>query len=304
MNNNQSQVVALGEHGIGSRKAKRRRGLSNSVSKKGIYVLAWSIGMPNNKCPFDSEICRRYCYADSGQFTFHHERYAENYEFTTMPEFVETMTNEIVEFSENHPNETVSVCLHEKGEIYSLDYLDKWEEVVSATRDLTNLNYFVYTRAWRSEPFRMALEDLARNHSNVRVNLSTDSDMVTKFGIPKPIGNGLVTWLAETDADLPPPGIDLVFRNLRIRHDDPIERLGKALVCPYESKLYIGFNNKDGRPSLEKGKFKPIRCQECRLCIDRSFDGWDSVKGQYVGTPGEPPSVVEVPQTGLNQEEN
>lgn len=299
-NENQSRVGLLGEQGIGSRKAKRRRWLSDSVSKKGNRVLAWSIGMPNNKCPFASDICRRYCYADTGQFTFHHDRYAENFTFTATPEFVGTMTNEIVEFTENHPNETVSVALHEKGEIYSLEYLGKWEEVVSATRDLTNLNYFVYTRAWRSEPFRTALEELARNHSNVKVNLSTDSDMVTKFGIPKPIGNGLVTWLAENDADLPPLGINLVFRNLRVRHNTPLEHLGDALVCPFESKLYVALG-KDRTPSLEKGKCKPIRCMECRLCIDRSLEEWEKVKGDYAGTPGQEPvskpASIPVPQS-------
>ena len=112
------------------RRTVRRSWLSNTVSKKGCNVLAWSIGMPNNKCPFSSEICRQYCYASTGQFLFHGERYADNYELTTRPEFVETMTNEIVEFTENHPNETISVCLHEKGEIFSLDYLGKWEEII------------------------------------------------------------------------------------------------------------------------------------------------------------------------------
>ena len=298
-----SQGGVSEEHRVGRERLKRRGWLSNTVGKKGCNVLAWSIGMPNNKCPFASAICSTYCYADTGQFLLNSVRHSENYEFTTTPEFAGTMTNEIVQFAENHPNETVSVCLHEKGEIFSLDYLGKWEEVVSATSDLTNVNYFVYTRAWRSEPFRTALEELAKNHCNVRVNLSTDSDMATKFGVPKRIGNGLVTWLAETDADIPCAGIDLVFRNLRIRHDAPMERLGDALVCPYESKLYIA-RNKNGAPALENGKCKPIRCQECRLCIDRSLDEWEKVKERYVGTPGEPPSVAEVPQTGLNQEEN
>lgn len=281
----------------------RRSWLSNSVSKKGNRVLAWSIGMPNGKCPFASKVCSQYCYASTGQFTFHFERYAENYEFTTMPEFVETMTTGIVQFAENHPDEQVSVALHEKGEFDSIPYLGKWEEVMTATKDLTNANFFIYTRSWVSPPFRKALEELARNHNNVRINLSTDSDMTTKFGVPSRIGDGLITYLAETDKDIPCAGIDLVFRNLRVRHDDPMERLGGALVCPYESKLYIGFN-KDGRPSLENGKCKPIRCQECRLCIDRSLDDWEKVKERYVGTPGESPSAVSIPQTSLNQEEN
>ena len=270
------------------KKGRRKRWLSNGVSKKGDRVLAWSIGMPNNRCPFASDVCQRYCYADSGQFTFHFERYAENFKFTTTPEFVETMTNEIVRFAEIHSDEAVSVALHEKGEIHSLDYLGKWEEVISATRDLTNLNYFVYTRAWRSEPFRAALAGMSAKYSNVRINLSADSDMVAKFGVPARIGDGMVTYLAETDEDIPPAGIDLVFRNLRFRHDAPMERLGGALVCPYESKLYIGLN-KDERPALERGKCRPIRCQECRLCIDRSMGDWETAKARYVGTPGKPP---------------
>ena len=285
------------------RRTVRRSWLSNTVSKKGCNVLAWSIGMPNNKCPFSSEICRQYCYASTGQFLFHHERYAENYDLTMMPEFVETITTEIVQFTENHPDERVSVALHEKGEFYSVEYLNKWEEIVSATEDTTNLNYFIYTRAWRNDPFRTALEELAGKHNMVRVNLSTDSDMVAKYGMPNPIGNGLITYLAETDDDIPPPGVDLVFRNLRMPHKGTLERLGGALVCPYESKIYIA-QNKNGSPALGNGKCKPIRCMECRLCIDRSMGEWDSVKAHYVGTTGEPPSVVEVPQTGLNQEEN
>lgn len=296
----QSQVGTLGEHGTGGRKVKRRAWLSNSVSKKGGNVLAWAIRMPNNRCPFASKVCSMNCYAMTGQFGFHDERYAENYGFTFQPEFTETMTTEIVEFTENHPNEIVSVCLHEKGEIYSLDYLGKWEEIVSATRDLTNMNYFIYTRAWRNAEFRDALAEMSATHSNVRVNLSTDSDMVAKFGMPKPIGDGLITYLAETDEDIPPPGVDLVFRNLRVRHDTPMERLGGALVCPYEAKLYIGRNKKHGTPALEKGKCKPIRCMECRRCIDRSLEEWEKVKGDYAGTPGHAPALdIATPATGI-----
>lgn len=112
---------------------------------------------------------------------------------------------------------------------------------------------------------------------------------VAKLGMPKPTRNGLITYLAETDEDLPPPGIDLVFRNLRIRHNDPMERLGGALVCPYESKLYVALN-KDGTPALERGRCRPIRCQECRLCIDRSLDEWEAIKHRHAGTPGEEPA--------------
>lgn len=288
MKGNQSRVGALREQGIGGRKVKRRSWLSDTVSKKGNTVLAWAIKMPNDKCPFASDICSKYCYAMGGQFGLHEERYTENFDLTQKPEFAETITSEIVQFVEHHPDEQIAVAVHEKGEIYSLDYLNKWEEIVSATKDLTNLNYFIYTRAWRSEPFRDALEEMSAKHSNVRINLSTDSDMVAKYGTPKPIGDGLITYLAETDEDIPPDGVDLVFRNLRMPHKGPLERLGDALVCPYESGLYIGLNG-NGKPALTKGNCKPIRCMECRLCIDRTPDDWEKVKERYVGTPGQEP---------------
>ena len=153
----QNQIGSVGVESPAVGRKERRSYLSNSVSKKGNRVLAWAIKMPNDCCPFASDICRKYCYAMGGQFGLHDERYAENYELTTKPEFVETITTEIVQFVENHPEQQVSVAIHEKKEIYSKDYLGKWEEIISATENLTNLNYFIYTRAWRSEPFRSAI---------------------------------------------------------------------------------------------------------------------------------------------------
>jgi hypothetical protein len=289
-----------GQDGVGARKSPeigkvaRKRWLSNSVSKKGPMVLAWSIGMPNERCPFASAICGKYCYAIGGQFTLHKDRYAENYELTKRPEFVETISTEIVQFVEQHTDKQVAVAVHEKGELYSLDYLGKWGEIIATTKDLTNLNYFIYTRSWRSPLFLEALNRLADSHGKVQINLSTDSDMIARYGVPKKIGDGLITYLAETDCDIPPPGTDLVFRNLRIRHDDPMEYLGGALVCPYESGLYISLNG-DGSPSLANGKCKPIRCQECRLCINRSIPTWQAIKHRYAGTPGQPPNILQFP---------
>jgi hypothetical protein len=302
-----TEETRLDQVGVGARqsleigKIDRKSWLSNSVSKKGSMVLAWSIGMPNERCPFASAICGKYCYAIGGQFTLHKDRYAENYELTKRPEFVETISTEIVQFVEQHAEKQVAVAVHEKGELYSLDYLAKWDEIVSETQDLTNVSYFVYTRSWRSPLFLEALTRLAERHGNVQINLSTDSDMIAKFGVPDRIGDGLITYLAETDADVPPQGVDLVFRNLRVRHDGPMEYLGGSLVCPYESGLYISLNG-DGSPSLANGKCKPIRRQECRLCINRSIPTWQAIKHRYAGSPGQPPNILQFPvQPGQEQ---
>lgn len=288
----QDEVGARQSPEIG--KIDRRGWLSNSVSKKGPMVLAWSIGMPNERCPFASDICSKYCYAMTGQFTLHKDRYAENYELTKRPDFVETISTEIVQFVEQHADKQVAIAVHEKGELYSLDYLGKWGEIIATTKDLTNLNYFIYTRSWRSPLFRESLEQMADERGNVRINLSADSDMIAKFGEPDRIGDGLITYLAETDADVPPQGVDLVFRNLRVRHDGPMEYLGGSLVCPYESGMFISRKG-DGAPSLAKGKCKPIRCQECRICIDRSTPEWHAIKHKYAGTPSQPANVIQFP---------
>jgi len=183
----------------------------------------------------------------------------------------------------------VSVAVHERGEFYGLGYLAKWAEVFSATRKIGNVSHFSYTRSWINPKFRAALEKMASENPHLRVNLSLDADMVAKYGVPKPIGDGKVVFLAEDDGiDLPPAGTDLVLRNLRIRHDKPMERIGGVLVCPNESGLYI--SRRQGEPALQKGMCKRIQCQYCRLCIDRSEQFWDAIKERYAGTPGEEPN--------------
>lgn len=265
--------------------------LSNSVSKKGDGILAWAMMMPSNRCPFASEVCKRLCYTFVGNFPLQDERHRENFEFSKSPQFVETMTEEICRFAEVNRGRDVSVAIHERGEFYNLEYLHKWAKIISSTRRIGNLSYFIYTRSWRNPAFREALEKMASENSHLRVNLSLDSDMVAKYGVPKRIGDGNVIFLAEDDRNLPPPAADLVLRNLRIRHDRPMERIGGVLVCPNESGLYVA--KRRGEALLQKGACRRIECQSCRLCIDRSESFWEAMKHRYAGTPGEEPQGVE-----------
>ena len=129
------------------------------------------------------------------------------------------------------------------------------------------------------------MESIATDCRNVRVNLSLDREMVYKHGLPERVGDGLLAYLAETDDDLPPAGIDIVFRNLRILGHEPMERLGCVLVCPNESGLYSAKEN--DQLVVKGGKTIRIRCQDCRLCIDGDPDRWERVKGRYAGSPGE-----------------
>jgi len=159
----------------------------------------------------------------------------------------------------------------------------KWGEVINKMGTVPNITFFIYSRSWVSEPFRLELERIGAGN-NVRVNLSTDREMLAERGMPKKIGNGLVTYLAETDDDIPAHPVDLVFRNLCNKPTSPLERIGECLVCPHETNLFVA--TKNGLPVLQDGKTIRIRCQECRLCIDRVPKEWEAAKDAYAGVPG------------------
>jgi len=225
--------------------------LCNGSSKKGQDVWALSIGMPGGKCPFASPICAKLCYAETGQFPLHAARYKANYQDTTEPVFVGRICTELNALAWRNSGDGVAVCIHEKGELYSLDYLRKWGQVFREMRSFPNLAFFAYTRSWISPAFRGELDRIAMDCGNVRINLSLDRSMIDRHGLPTKVGDGQLVFLAETDEDLPPAGVDIVLRNLRIRDHHPVERLGGVLVCPNESGLYIAKN--DGAPVIKGG---------------------------------------------------
>ena len=266
------------------RNGRPARLLCNGSSKKGPNTWALSIAMPGGRCPFASPICSKLCYAEVGQFPLHTARYQNNYQATAEPDFVGRACKEIKEQAWKNAKGRIAVCAHEKGEFYSLEYLRQWGRIIQEIRSFPNVVFFVYTRSWISEAFRKELDLIAAQNSNVRINLSTDREMNEKYGVPHRVGDGMIVHLAETDGDLPPAGVDIVLRNLRVRDHKPMERIGDTLVCPNESGLYI--SKERGLPIIKGGKTIRIRCQDCRLCVDRSFDQWEQVKSYYSDTPG------------------
>jgi DNA (cytosine-5)-methyltransferase 1 len=265
---------------------RAHRLLTNGSSKKGPLVWAFSIAMPGGRCPFASSICSRLCYADVGKFPLNQKLYERNHEATKAPDFADRLRDEVVALAWRNSGRRISICAHEKGEFHSLDYLRAWGRVIRETRSFPSLSYFFYTRAWINPAFRAELEWIAAECRNVKINLSLDREMVAKRGLPARIGAGLLAYLAETDKDLPPPGVDVVFRNLRLLDHEPMERLGGALVCPNESGLYVAMDG--DRPVLKGGKTTRARCQECRWCVDAGLDRWERIKGRHVGVPGAP----------------
>jgi DNA (cytosine-5)-methyltransferase 1 len=260
----------------GEGKPSKEHLLSNGISKKGPQVLAWSIAMPQGKCPFASNICAKYCYANRGRFLWNTRCYARNLVIAQQDDFVDRVCEELRHATRGNPETTVSCAIHEKGDFFSLSYLESWHEIIRRMRPWSGVRFFVYTRSWISGAFMDGLRRLG-TEPTVRVNLSTDRETLAAQGVPPRIGNGLVTYLAETDDDVPTHPVDIVFRNLCNKPTSPLEYIGGCLVCPHESNLYFE-NPKDGTPTR-------IRCQLCRLCVDRDPEEWVRVKPSYAGIP-------------------
>ena len=255
--------------------------LSGDVSKKGDGVLAWLIRLPGDRCPFATPTCSRLCYAKHGFFPKHADLHDENYAFAKSDRFVEDMAGEIRRAAGMADGQILSVCLHGKGEFFSLPYLRRWREIIERTSDCGGLRYYAYTHAWTQQDYHSELDAIAKDFPNVRINLSADRDNSREHGVPERIGDGLVTWLAETDSDLPPVGapVDLVFRSTLQRNLPPAETLGGFRVCPNEAHLF--WSRRGGKPVMQDGKPLRITCGECRLCIDRSAAEWDKVKNGF-----------------------
>ena len=257
--------------------------LSGSVSKKGAGVLTWFIRIKNDQCPGSTPKCFRCCYARQNNCRLNNARHDQNFAFCKHDDFVEQMEAEIRYAATQANGKTIAVSLHGRGDLFSIPYLLKWQKVMELTADCQNLVYYVYSRMWIFDEYRTELESIGRNFTNVRINLSADEDNARDHGIPSRIGNGRISWLAETDTDLPPEGadVDIVFRNTAQRRLPPAEFLDGFRVCPNESRLF--FSSGSSKPN---DKPERITCGECRLCIDRSFTDWDEIKDKHRLDPG------------------
>jgi len=113
----------------------------------------------NNKmvCPFAKD-CVKYCYAQKGNYRFPSVKKGLNnrYELSKKEEFVTIMNANILLERPTH------VRIHDSGDFYSVDYLNKWVEIAKANKEVI---FYAYTK---SIPF-----------------FKRSKEMDTKFLLPK-----------------------------------------------------------------------------------------------------------------------
>ena len=108
----------------------------------------------NNKmvCPFAKD-CVKYCYAQKGNYRYPSVKKGLNnrYELSKKEEFVTIMNANILLERPTH------VRIHDSGDFYSVDYLNKWVQIAKDNKDVI---FYAYTK---SIPFFKTTKEMNTN---------------------------------------------------------------------------------------------------------------------------------------------
>jgi protein gp37 len=183
------------------------------------------------------------CWACRGCYREHAKkvRLLKNYCFTYSEEFVRWV-NKVLSGRGHNAH---AVRIPGTGDFYSPEFVAKVREIVRANPET---KFWAYTRSWTDPTIWAAMQKLG-DEPNMVLWMSWDRKLAEYFGAP-PNRKFPWAWFAETDEDLPPAPVDLVFRYKDQSHRAvpylPI--LGGAVVCLHE----------DGRTDTS--------CAKCGLC--------------------------------------
>lgn len=224
-------------------------------SKLGPLIHSWSIPADRHTCPGASGLCRARCYAKRGFFrTGGVDRaYTRNYEYSLTDQFVDWMLNELTYRMVN------TVRIHVAGDFYSIEYIDKWINIIESAKRCT---FFAYTRSWRKDEMLPALIRLSKL-PNMELWWSIDRETG-----PAPTIRGVrraYMAINDVDASLAPSDCDIVFR------DKPTTVMKKAngvQVCPNENCVPV------------KNK---ITCSRCGICYGKAIPNWEQQLASRMG---------------------
>jgi len=128
--------------------------------RKGIYISPGNIRMsfPTfslpaiSTCPGSTNLCRKYCYARKAEITWKNplESRTRNYIASERDDFVD----EMIKIMPKSPY----IRVHESGDMYNQEYLDKWIAIANHFKDKTFLVYSqMYDLDWSKKPDNMIL---------------------------------------------------------------------------------------------------------------------------------------------------
>lgn len=165
---------------------------NKKLSKK---VLIWNLPAIST-CPGSSTECRRYCYALKAQrlYPFCLSSRNTNLEYSKSKLFV----HGIIKFLGDR-KETI-IRIHESGDFYCEEYLNRWCEIISQLREKT---FYAYTKSyffdsfWRNIPENLKIlqsvesrfpQKIDWNRSTARVIDKTSDRKPNEFICPEQLG--------------------------------------------------------------------------------------------------------------------
>lgn len=228
----------------------RIRPLSNTVSKLSKRVYHWSMTAGPSCLGMTESVCGEICYAMKGFYRMpRNQRLYDAYdELRKTASFTSLVRTQIALEQIDY------VRIHTAGDFDSVDYIEKWHNIVAARK---TTHFWAYTRSWRDIASEKAGEDLLKplialaKLPNFQMWWSCDRDTVA----PPRNTPARRAYLAMSDNDLPRYKVDLVFRNER---QDYRTSQASTAVCPAERKRATAGEDR-------------VNCFQCRWC----FDGLD-----------------------------
>lgn len=114
-----------------------------------VKFLIWNL--PAEKtCPFSTEMCKKFCYAKKAERQYKNVRTcrATNFNDSLCDSFPAAMMMEIYEYIRrpSWKNKEVLFRIHESGDFYNREYVEKWLKIA---RFYPNIQFLAYTKSVR-----------------------------------------------------------------------------------------------------------------------------------------------------------
>lgn len=106
-------------------------------------------------CPYATNECICNCYALKAERRFPFSKSSairsrvRNYLFSKRADFVEIMTEEIISYAKNCRKPYLIVRIHESGDFYSQQYVEKWLQIIDNCKAYTNITFYAYTKSFK-----------------------------------------------------------------------------------------------------------------------------------------------------------
>jgi hypothetical protein len=126
--------------------------LGNSKLKKAQQLrgaLVATFSMPAQvTCPFAGE-CKKFCYAKKGNYCFKtvKAKHEANRMASLEDNFTDLINLELLALRKQASKKGLSLVirLHDTGDIYNVDYIKKWAQIISQNPDV---EFYAYTKSW------------------------------------------------------------------------------------------------------------------------------------------------------------